>query len=162
MGRRRGYVVPLPAAEVVRNIRTTGATIARVGGGGDQTARMRSLRTRRSAPVLLAGGALALAACGGGDGGDESLPTADAGAETQADANADGGSAEADSGPVPVAELLPTQVDLVGETVRPESEIESNLLPPVVLDDITTGRKVNFRNLIPQDKPVLLWMYAPH
>ncbi|MEL6892232.1 MAG: hypothetical protein AAFP84_11590 [Actinomycetota bacterium] len=116
---------------------------------------------------MLAAGAFALAACGGGSDG-ESLPdvaaSADDGVTDASDAageSADVGDASSD-GATPVGELLSTQVDLLGETVRPESEFEANLLPSVVLDDVTTGRKVNFRNLVPQDKPVLLWMYAPH
>ena len=44
----------------------------------------------------------------------------------------------------------------------PAAEIDTNILPSVVVDDLNNGRKVNFRNLVPQDKPVLLWMYAPH
>ena len=121
-----------------------------------ETARMRS---RRTLPALVAAGAIVLAACGGGDdgeSGDAALPAADDATGQAADA------ASADEGPTPVAELLPTQVDLIGTEVLPAAEIDTNLLPPVVLDDVTTGRKVNFRNLVPQDKPVLLWMYAPH
>jgi len=97
-----------------------------------------------------------LAACGAGDGGDDAVEVRPA-AETPANASAD-----AAGTPVDPSQLLPTQVDLIGEAVQPSSEIESNLLPAVVLDDVTTGRKVNFRNLVPQDKPILLWMYAPH
>jgi hypothetical protein len=32
----------------------------------------------------------------------------------------------------------------------------------VVVDDLGNGREVNFENLVPQEKPILLWMYAPH
>jgi hypothetical protein len=53
-------------------------------------------------------------------------------------------------------------VDLVGPDVLATSELETNMLPSVVVDDLTTDRKVNFRNLVPQDKPILLWMWAPH
>jgi len=114
---------------------------------------MRRQRSRRLV-LLAAGASIVLAACGGGDGEDaDALPSA----ETPADAESD-----ASTAPVDPTQLLPTQVDLIGEAVQPSSEIESNLLPAVVLDDVTTGRKVNFRNLVPQDKPILLWMYAPH
>lgn len=118
---------------------------------------MRRLRPRRLVP-LAAGTALVLAACGGGgDGGDDAVEVLPPAAEAGTDTDADTGSAAVDP-----SQLLPTQVDLIGEAVQPSSEIESNLLPAVVLDDLTTGRKVNFRNLVPQDKPILLWMYAPH
>ena len=109
---------------------------------------MRRRRLQRLVP-FVAGTALVVAACGGGDNDavEVLLPAADP----------DAGSATVDP-----SQLLPTQVDLVGVAVQPSSEIDSNLLPPVVLDDLTTGRKVNFRNLVPQDKPILIWMYAPH
>lgn len=126
---------------------------------------MRSTRTRRSVPALVAAGAIVLAACGGSDGdATDAAPAAgveNEGADALPAVEEPVESGDVDGG-VPVSELLPTQVDLIGETVVAEAEIESNLLPPVVLDDLTTGRKVNFRNLVPQEKPILLWMYAPH
>jgi hypothetical protein len=54
------------------------------------------------------------------------------------------------------------KVNLVGAEVIDAANIVTNLLPDVVVDDLTNDRKVNFRNLVPQDKPILLWMYAPH
>jgi hypothetical protein len=108
----------------------------------------------------VSGLALVLAACGGSD-------------STGADASEAGGAAvvaEPDTGEVddaapaaaPEPATGPGFVDLVGPDVVPAAEIETNVLPSVVVDDVTNGRKVNFRNLVPQDKPVLLWMYAPH
>jgi len=96
--------------------------------------------------------AVTLAACGGGTD-DATAPPID---ETPA-------SAPASTAPPPArpVALLPSQVDLRSDSVLPEAEIESNLLPSVVLDDLSAGRKVNFRNLVPQDLPVLLWMWAP-
>lgn len=75
--------------------------------------------------------------------------------------------ADVATGPDAATEAAPAQasdgrVDLVGADVLDSSEIPTNLLPDVVLDDLTNDRKVNFRNLVPQDKPILLWMYAPH
>ena len=106
---------------------------------------------------------IVLSACGGGDDGDaaegESLPAVDDTSGT--DVSADGGTDAAGATEQPVT-LTGSQVDLVGTEVVADAEIATNLLPSVVLDDVTTGRKVNFRNLIPQGKPVLLWMYAPH
>ena len=64
--------------------------------------------------------------------------------------------------PAPLDPSFPGRVDLIGEEVDAASQIQSNLLPDVVVDDLTNDRRGNFRNLIPQDKPVLLWMYAPH
>ena len=117
---------------------------------------LRSANRRRVLPVLVAS-AVVLAACGGGAADDEgSPPAADAG-DTASQPVADD-AAVADG---PVA-LTGVQVDLVGPDVVPTAEIATNTLPSVVLDDVSTGRKVNFRNLVPQDKPILLWMYAPH
>ena len=44
----------------------------------------------------------------------------------------------------------------------PAAEIDTNRLPSVVVDDLTNGRKVNFRNLVPQEKPILLWAMNGH
>ena len=121
---------------------------------GQQTAPMQP-RTRLVAGALA--GALTLAACGGGDDGGsgaqpgDPLPAVD---DT-------GGDTAVDATPGPLAEGAGF-VDLVGAEVVPAAEIPSNLLPDVIIDDLTNDRKVNFRNLVPQDKPILLWMYAPH
>lgn len=111
---------------------------------------------------MLVASAVVLAACGGGAADDESsLPAADAGDTASQPASDDATAADAAVADGPVA-LTGVQVDLVGPDVVPAAEIATNMLPSVVLDDISTGRKVNFRNLVPQDKPILLWMYAPH
>jgi len=31
-----------------------------------------------------------------------------------------------------------------------------------VVDDVAAGNKINLRNVASADKPILLWMYAPH
>ncbi|MEM9039304.1 MAG: hypothetical protein AAGD33_05350 [Actinomycetota bacterium] len=54
------------------------------------------------------------------------------------------------------------RIDLIGPDVDAAADVESNLLPSVVVDDLQTGAKVNFRNVAPQNLPILLWMYAPH
>ena len=113
----------------------------------------------------LAAGAVAatliLAACGGGsDSSGSGTESGEPLPEVDADAVAgDESSAESESAPAAVGTGY---VDLVGPDVIPAAEIETNILPNVVVDDLNNGRKVNFRNLVPQDKPVLLWMYAPH
>ena len=110
----------------------------------------------------LAAGAVAvgvtLAACGGSDsaagGGartSEPLPEVD---------SADGGSSTAL--PATPTAVGATYVDLVGPDVAPASEVDTNRLRNVVVDDLNNDRKVNFRTLVPQDRPVLLWMWAPH
>ena len=97
-----------------------------------------------------------LAACGGGS---DSSGGAEAG-EPLPDVEAvDESSTESDAAPTAVGAGY---VDLVGPDVIAAAEIDTNILPSVVVDDLNNDRKVNFRNLVPQDKPVLLWMYAPH
>lgn len=114
-------------------------------------------RARRSLAALAASGALVLAACGGSDGADDGSSGADA-AETSADSDA---TAADDAAPTP-ARTGAGLLDLSGPDIVASAEIETNELPDVVVDDLTNGRKVNFRNLVPQDKPILLWMWAPH
>ncbi len=93
------------------------------------------MRSKRSRVVgaLLAGG-FVVGACGGSDD--------------------DGGSAEpaADTQPAPPDELA----------LQPESDIGSNVLPDLIVDNVSDGNKVNLRNTFPADQPVLIWMYAPH
>lgn len=112
-------------------------------------------------------GALALAACGGGsdsgaDGSGDAVSGAGSSVPTdRASSNSSGEQIPPDA----AQDAAPTGagvVDLVGPDVIESADIETNLLPSVVLDDVSTGRKVNFRNLVPQDKPILLWMWAPH
>jgi ABC-type glycerol-3-phosphate transport system substrate-binding protein len=44
--------------------------------------------------------------------------------------------------------------------LRPESA--NGPLAQVIVDDLQGGGKVQFANLLPSDKPVLLWLWAPH
>jgi hypothetical protein len=36
------------------------------------------------------------------------------------------------------------------------------VLPDLVVDDVGAGAKVNLASLAPSQRPVLLWMWAPH
>jgi hypothetical protein len=103
---------------------------------------------RHRSIATLAGGLLVLAACGGGGQADDS-GAAD-GVDIAPTAAADGD------------ELTTSGVDLGGPDVAPASEIATNLFPDLVVDDVGRGKKVNIRNIVPADKPVLLWMWAPH
>lgn len=114
-------------------------------------------RSRRRLAAGAVAGTLLLAACGGGS--DDNASDASAG-QALPEASADG--AEASAEPVVPAAAGAAFVDLVGPDVLPASDFEGNLLPSVVVDDLVNDRKVNFRNLVPQEKPILLWMWAPH
>ncbi len=43
-----------------------------------------------------------------------------------------------------------------------ESDFAENMFPDLLVDDIRSGAKVNFRNVFPADRPVLIWAWAPH
>ncbi len=79
-----------------------------------------------------------LAACGSDDGADSDAAGGDSNAAAETPAPAD----EAE--------------------VAAESDAATNQLPDVVVDDLIAGNQVNVRNLAPNDRPILLWMYAPH
>ena len=49
----------------------------------------------------------------------------------------------------------------LGLALRPESDVPTNLLPPVEVHDVGQDRMVNFKNIFPAEQPVLLWMWAP-
>jgi hypothetical protein len=131
----------------VRNVR--GTTLARCplwdtkGNNGGMRPTRCPLQTTRSRVLSAAlAGAFVLAACGGG--GDSS----------SGDDSSSAGSDPAEAAATPAT---PDEV-----AVAPESEIETNILPDVVVDNVTLSNKVNLRNVIPSDKVVLLWMWAPH
>jgi hypothetical protein len=108
---------------------------------------MINMTTSRARSVKLAAGVLAgtlvLVACGGGD---------------------EGASGDSDGGETNVARIegevqAPVGVDEIA--IRPESDIPTNLLPDLVGDNLTSDAKVNLRNIVPNDLPILLWMWAP-
>jgi hypothetical protein len=118
---------------------------------------------RRTLPARLAAGtavaALALSACGSGDeegeAGSEQASTGgtivdppDASAAADAAAHSD---APAVAG-----------VDLGTADLDPTSDVPTNPLPDLVVDDVRRDTEVNLRNLLPAERPVLLWLWAPH
>ncbi len=46
--------------------------------------------------------------------------------------------------------------------IDPTFDIVSNQLPDLVVDNLNDDNKVNLRNYGAGDKPILLWMWAPH
>lgn len=50
----------------------------------------------------------------------------------------------------------------LGLTLRTESDVSTNLMPPVEVHDVGQDRMVNFKNIFPAERPVLLWMWAPY
>ncbi|MDZ4827906.1 MAG: hypothetical protein SGJ13_15805 [Actinomycetota bacterium] len=97
-------------------------------------------------PLLAAALALTLAACGGGGDSDDRSAAADNDAttpptETTAPTNAPPGSASDTTAPVPV-----------GESPLPEVEVR----------DVATGESLQLAALLPSDRPLLVWFWAPH
>ena len=116
---------------------------------GEMRPTRRPLQTTRSRVVSAAlAGAFVLAACGGGgdSGGDA------AGEDSSSAGNDAEAATEAESVPAPADEL----------SVAPESDVETNVLPDVVVDNVTLGNQVNLRNVSPSDKVQLVWMWAPN
>jgi len=94
---------------------------------------MTSRGARFAAATAVA--AFTLAACGGGESTDV------------------GGEAASDLPAVVVADAV---------AVDPAADLATNLLPDLVVDNLNDDNKVNLRNYGVGDKPILLWMWAPH
>lgn len=94
------------------------------------------IRRTRSAKVAAAtlAGALTLVACGGADSADS------------------GGAADG----------LPAVVVADEVALDPAADLATNLLPDLVVDNLNDDNKVNLRNYGVGDKPILIWMWAPH
>ena len=97
---------------------------------------MRHMKSRNSRlaklSIGLIGAALTVAACGGGD--------------------TESGSADA----LPSVQVADVVV------LEPASDVATNLLPDLVVDNLQDDNKVNLRNFGTSDKPILIWMWAPH
>ncbi len=96
-----------------------------------------SIGRSRSGKLVAAtlAGAFALAACGGGDSGDSN------------------GDSASDLPAVQVADVV---------AVDPAADLATNLLPDLIVDNLNDDNKVNLRNYGVGDKPILIWMWAPH
>ncbi|MFT6812355.1 MAG: hypothetical protein ACI91Q_001821 [Gammaproteobacteria bacterium] len=57
---------------------------------------------------------------------------------------------------------LPAVVIADVVAVEPGADLASNLLPDLVVDNLNDDNKVNLRNFGVGDKPILIWMWAPH
>lgn len=105
-------------------------------------------------PALAAVALTLLTACGSvaaGDSGSAAAEPAGAVASAAPSAEAPAPSAEASA----AAGQAPAGTDL--PAVSPDS-----LVPPVDVVDVRTGDTVNLGSVVPSDKPVLLWAWAPH
>ena len=117
----------------------------------------RTLVARLAAGTAVA--ALAVSACGSGDeDGDTGAEEASTGGTVvdppPASAATDA-TAGADAPAVAGVDLGTTELD-------PASDVATNPLPDLVVDDVRRDTEVNLRNLLPAERPVLLWLWAPH
>jgi len=140
---------------------------------------------RRTAVALAAAG-LVLAACGTTEDtapitSDEPAPTSTesdisevtVGAPAETEPSAATVASDADTDP---AEAAPAVSDppppVVPEAMlggrafatelSPTSDFPENALPDIQVDDIRRQTKVALRNVLPAERPVLLWLWAPH
>jgi len=70
---------------------------------------------------------------------------------------------------VPATEPPPTEPEPVplggrsfATSVEPAAQFEGNPFPDLVVDDVGRGGEANIANILPSDRPVLLWTWAPH
>ena len=99
----------------------------------------------RRAAIRLSAGAAAVVLIAAACGGDSEPSAEEAAAREEA-----------------AAAALADAIDLGGEDVDPAYDTATNLFPDLVVDDVSRGKKVNLRNIVQGEKPLLVWMYAPH
>ena len=95
--------------------------------------------------------------------------TADTSVETSVEATAEAPTgtepAEGDA-PAPTEPAAAPEAVVGGRALAAElaatSDVDGNPLPDLVVDDIARGTPVNLRNVFPAERPVLMWMWAPH
>jgi hypothetical protein len=101
---------------------------------------MASIRHPRSAMLVAA--IVILASCGPSSSG------------TTAEASASGTQSVADPAPAGGSEAVMGPPGAAGSVAAP--------FPDVVLTDVETGAEVDMAALLPADRPLLLWFWAPH
>ena len=87
-------------------------------------------------------------------------PADDAATDTPATDSAETDGPEPESAAPPLAGILGGRQ--FAEVLADGSNLETNLLPDLLVDDVTREVKVNLRNVFPAERPVLMWMWAPH
>ena len=104
--------------------------------------------------ALLVGLTLVAAACGDDDDDSSSTEAAEeATEETEAPVETD-----AAAGPEPA----PVGGRAFATDVQPESQFDGNPFPDLVVDDVGRDGQANIANILPSERPVLLWAWAPH
>lgn len=85
----------------------------------------------------------------------------DAAVETSA---AEAPASEAPATEPPPAEPEPAPVGgrAFATAIESDSQFGGNPFPDLVVDDVGRGSEANIANILPSDRPVLLWTWAPH
>ena len=134
--------------------------------------------TRRISLLAVAIG-LTLAACGtSGPAATTPPPTEAASAAAPADdespaepptteppatnAAAESPAPEAPSTEPPTAEPAPLGGRTFSTAVESDAQFDGNPFPDLVVDDVGRDGEANIANILPSDRPVLLWTWAPH
>ena len=99
---------------------------------------------------------------------DVAATEAPAATEASADTGAPATEAPAATEPpateAPPAEPEPAPVGgrAFATDVQPGAEFDGNPFPDLVVDDVGRDGRANTANILPSDRPVLLWTWAPH
>jgi hypothetical protein len=51
---------------------------------------------------------------------------------------------------------------VLASELDPAADFDANPFPNLVVDDVGRGGQANLANLLPTDRPVLVWAWAPH
>lgn len=112
------------------------------------------MRLKSQLGALLLSTCLLAAACAGSESASQARDTsaAESAEPVQGDQHSTGS---------PASETPGVRRELA-LALQPESDVPTNLLPPIEVHDVGQDRMVNFRNIFPAERPVLLWMWAPY
>ncbi|MDG2232695.1 MAG: hypothetical protein P8L16_02650 [Ilumatobacter sp.] len=69
---------------------------------------------------------------------------------------------EAPSTEPPTAEPAPLGGRTFSTAVESDAQFDGNPFPDLVVDDVGRDGEANIANILPSDRPVLLWTWAPH
>jgi hypothetical protein len=77
-------------------------------------------------------------------------------------AAAESPAAEAPTTEPPTAEPAPLGGRTFSTAVESDAQFDGNPFPNLVVDDVGRDGEANIANILPSDRPVLLWTWAPH
>ena len=83
-------------------------------------------------------------------------------APTATGAAAETPASEAPATEPPPAEAAPLGGRAFSTTIESDAQFDGNPFPDLVVDDVGRDGEANIANILPSDRPVLLWTWAPH